>query len=270
MAAYNKERKLGDYYMQPTIILDAGHGGFDNGATYNGRREKDDTLRLTLAVGQKLEQAGFPVVYTRTTDVYQRPVDKATIADNSGGDYFVSIHRNASPNANMYSGIQTLVFRDSGVPATMARAVNEELTKLGFRDLGVSVRPELAVLRRTRMPAILIEAGFINTDADNALLDQNFDAVAAAIAQGIENAVGENTNSGAARTYGVQVGLYRRFENAQYQLNQLIGQGYRAQIRDWNDYYAVVVGNANSIEDARTLERELRQKGYDTLIVNNG
>ncbi len=47
--------------MAVTIILDAGHGGYDNGASYNGRREKDDTLRVALAVGEKLENAGYNV-----------------------------------------------------------------------------------------------------------------------------------------------------------------------------------------------------------------
>ena len=53
-----------------TIILDAGHGGSDFGATYLGRREKDDNLRLTLAVGRILENAGVNVLYTRTDDIY--------------------------------------------------------------------------------------------------------------------------------------------------------------------------------------------------------
>lgn len=254
--------------MQPTIIIDAGHGGFDNGASYNGRKEKDDNLKLALAVGAKLEQAGFPVLYTRTTDIYQRPIDKATIANNSGGDYFVSIHRNASPNANTYSGIQTLVFNDSGVPARMARAINEELVKLGFNDLGVPERRDLTVLRRTRMPAVLVEAGFLNTDADNERFDANFDAIAAAIAKGIENTVGVDQGT-AVPGFGVQIGLFRRYENAEYLLNQLLAQGYSAQIRDWNGYYAVVVGNESSLEGARQLERDLQQKGYNTLIVNN-
>lgn len=253
--------------MQPTIIIDAGHGGFDNGAIYNGRREKDDTLRLALAVGKKLEQAGFPVVYTRTTDVYQRPVDKARIANDSGGDYFVSIHRNASAQPNMYNGVQTLVFNDSGVPAKMARSINAELENLGFQNLGVSERRELAVLRRTRMPAVLVEAGFIDSDVDNKLFDNNFDAVAAAIAKGIENAVGTNQGTG-AKTFGVQVGLFRRYENAEYLMNQLEAQGYSVQIRDWNGYYSVVVGNESSLDAARRLEKELQQKGYSTLIVN--
>ncbi|MGN0154093.1 MAG: N-acetylmuramoyl-L-alanine amidase [Lachnospiraceae bacterium] len=250
--------------MKPTIVIDAGHGGYDNGATYNGRREKDDNLRLALAVGARLEQDGYPVVYTRTTDVYQRPIDKARIANESGADYFVSFHRNSSPNPNTYSGVQTLVYNDSGIPAAMARNINEELEKVGFNNLGVSERKDLIVLRRTNMPAVLIEAGFINTDADNQTFDQNFDAMANAIATGIERTMGGQTE----KQYGVQVGLFRRYENAEYLLNQLIDQGYYAQIRDWNGYYAVVAGQENSLEAARQLEKELQQKGYDTLIVN--
>ena len=54
--------------MAATIVIDAGHGGSDGGATYNGRLEKDDNLRLALAVGELLEQRGYRVAYTRTED----------------------------------------------------------------------------------------------------------------------------------------------------------------------------------------------------------
>lgn len=251
--------------MEPTIIIDAGHGGYDNGATYNGRKEKDDNLRLALAVGEKLQQDGFPVFFTRTTDIYQRPIDKARMANESGGDYFVSFHRNSSPNPNTYSGVQTLVYDDSGIPAVMARNVNAELEKVGFNNLGVSVRPDLIVLKHTKMPAILIEAGFINTDADNQLFDNSFNEMVDAIAKGIEDTVGTVQ---AAKKFGVQVGLYRRYENAEYALNQLTSKGYNAQIRDWNGYNAVVVGSESTLEDARALEQQLSRQGYDTLIVN--
>lgn len=115
------------------------------------------------------------------------------------------------------------------------------------------------------MPAILIEAGFINTDADNQTFDQNFNEMVNAIAKGIEDTVG---TAQAEKGFGVQVGLYRRYENAEYALNQLLNQGYTAQIRDWNDYYAVVVGNESTLEGARELEQQLSRQGYDTLIVN--
>ena len=61
-----------------TIALDAGHGGSDPGATYNGRAEKDDTLRLTRAVGKILEMNGINVYYVRDNDEYETPFKKAT------------------------------------------------------------------------------------------------------------------------------------------------------------------------------------------------
>ena len=91
------------------VILDAGHGGYDNGAQYNGRKEKDDNLRLTLAVGQILEQNGIPVSYTRQSDIYQSPSEKARLGNESGANYFISFHRNASPNANEYEGASCII-----------------------------------------------------------------------------------------------------------------------------------------------------------------
>ena len=89
------------------VIIDAGHGGEEPGAMYDGRREKDDTLRLALAIGRILENNGVDVVYTRTTDVYDTPLEKARIANQSGADYFVSIHRNAFPVPGTASGAMT-------------------------------------------------------------------------------------------------------------------------------------------------------------------
>lgn len=282
--------------MQPTIIIDAGHGGFDNGASFEGRREKDDNLRLALAVGERLEAAGFPVVFTRTADVYQSPINKATIANQSGGDFFVSIHRNSAANANQYNGVQTLVYNDTGTPADLARNINAELERVGFNNINVEERKDLAVLRRTSMPAVLVEAGFINSVEDNRIFDNNFDSMANAIATAIENTVGVATDISARnaanrndanrneanrndanrnvarrnvnRLFGVQVGLFRRFENAQYRLEELMEQGYFAQIIERNGYYTVVVGQESSLESARDLERELNRRGYETLIVN--
>lgn len=68
-------------------MIDAGHGGADFGATYNGRQEKDDNLRLALAVGEILSENGIDVEYTRTTDVYQTPFEKATLGNQSGADF---------------------------------------------------------------------------------------------------------------------------------------------------------------------------------------
>ena len=167
------------------IVLDAGHGGENPGATYQGRQEKDDALNLVLAIGAILEENGQEVYYTRTTDIYESPAQKAAEANQVGADYFVSVHRNSSPYPNQYTGIESLVYNKYGLAARMAKNINAELEKVGFANQGITERPNLAVLRRTRMPAVLVEVGFINTDADNALLDSRFDDVANAIATGI-------------------------------------------------------------------------------------
>lgn len=169
----------------PLIVLDAGHGGANPGATYNGRQEKDDALALALAVGDILEANGVDVYYTRTTDIYESPFQKAMEGNEVGADYFVSIHRNSSPYPNQYTGVETLVYNRYGVAARMAANINEQLEMVGFENQGVNERKNLVVLNRTNMPAVLVEVGFINTDADNRLLDERFDDVAGAIADGI-------------------------------------------------------------------------------------
>ena len=187
------------------IALDAGHGGSDPGAVYKDRREKDDTHNLTLAVGDILKKNGIDVYYTRTTDEYETPFKKATDANNSGANLFVSIHRNSSENPNQYSGVETLVYSDTGLKAEVARNINNQLEDAGFKNLGVDERKNLVVLKRTKMPAVLVEAGFINNDKDNYLFDEEFDSIAQAIADGILESIpsgrpGNTTSNKSNRT----------------------------------------------------------------------
>ncbi len=250
--------------MAATIILDAGHGGYDNGASYQGRKEKDDTLRVALAVGQELEDEGYNVLYTRTTDRYDSPIEKARIANRSGADYFISFHRNSGTNPNTYNGTQALVYAADTEAERIGEAINQELVDFGFKDLGVVERPGLVVLRRTQMPAVLMELGFINNDMDNQKFDEEFDKMVDAIVDGVERAIPLDT---APRRYGVQVGLFRHEPNAQYLSEQLENQGYFVTVREDDPYYAVIVGREPTLEDAKALQDQLRQDGYDTLVV---
>lgn len=295
--------------MAVKIMIDAGHGGYDAGAVYEGRREKDDNLNLALAVGDILKSQGYDVVYTRTDDVYDSPVQKARIGNESGADFFVSIHRNSSPTPNQYNGVQTLIYDDSGIKKTMAENVNKRLEEVGYRNINVAVRPDLAVLRRTSMPAILVEAGFINNNKDNNLFDSKFEETAQAIADGINETIrasGMTGSSGAARgsgmtavmsysanmndmsgaretetvrppangndkdVYQILVGIYRSFASASFQMNKFINEGYMAEIYEDNGLFQVRVGNYDDVDDALIAQRTLRDKGYETLIVRQG
>ena len=170
--------------------LQPAHGGFDNGATYRGRAEKDDVLRLTLDVGQQLEKDGYSVAYIRTEDVYESPYRKAEKANQTGGDIFISFHRNSGVEENLYNGVQALVYSTEGKEAVaLGEAINENLEKLGFQNLGVEAIPDLIVLHKTQMPAVLMEVGFINSDKDNELWDEKYTEIVQEIVSGIEETV---------------------------------------------------------------------------------
>lgn len=254
--------------MPYSIMLDAGHGGVEPGAIYMGRKEKDDTLNLVLAIGEILQNNGIEVSYTRTTDVYETPFEKAMEANRAGVDFFVSIHRNSFPTDNQVSGVESLIYDLSGIKYEMAQEINEQLEAIGFVNLGVKARPNLVVLKRTQMPAVLVEVGFINSDTDNLLFDRNIDVIAQAIASGIldtleyENVIEENE-------FHVQVGLFRNWRNAQRLLDNLLQQGFPAQIDDDGPFIQVRVGEFDSLEDAAMMERRLKRAGYDTLIVRD-
>ena len=276
------------------VVVDAGHGGSDPGAVYEGRQEKDDNLALALAVGSILAENGVDVVYTRTDDSYETPFQKAQKGNQAGADLFISIHRNSSPENDQYSGVETLVYDESGIKKALAENINRELAQAGFQNLGIRERPGLVVLRRTKMPAALIEVGFINTRADNELLDQNFDGVARAIADGILKTLRENgylsggTESAArvysedtawksqtenmawnrpARTrYRVQTGAFRREENAWSLYQKLLRQRFPAEIGKSEDLFLVWVGNYERLDNAVKMEQVLKSLGYATYI----
>ncbi|MBQ3104814.1 MAG: N-acetylmuramoyl-L-alanine amidase [Lachnospiraceae bacterium] len=167
------------------VIIDPGHGGWDNGAQYQGRREKDDNLNIALAVGNILTLYGFQVYYTRTEDVYESPYQKAVEGNARGGELFLSIHRNASPFPNQYNGVESLIYSGGGFSQLVAENINGQLERIGFRNAGIEERKNLVVLNSTVMPAVLVEVGFINSDVDNLLLDSIFTETAYAIADGV-------------------------------------------------------------------------------------
>ena len=275
--------------MPYSIMLDAGHGGRDPGAVYNGRQEKDDTLALTLAIGEILQDRGLDVEYTRTTDVYESPYQKAMEANNAGVDFFVSIHRNSYPTDNVGFGVESLVYDKSGIKLEMAENINEQLEAVGFVNRGVQARPGLVVLRRTKMPAVLVEVGFINSDTDNQIFDDNFNDIALAIAEGIldtlqingdagengtsdgNNGPGGNDSGGNTVThpgYTVQTGAFRNGAYADRLQKELLEQDFPAVTSQGDGLYRVTVGTYPTLDEAAEMERRLKRAGYQTVILS--
>lgn len=253
--------------MAVDIVLDAGHGGFDNGASYMGRAEKDDVLRLTLAVGAKLKEAGYSIYYTRTNDTYNSPYEKAQMANDAQGRYFISLHRNSGMEDNLYHGVQTLVYQHNDTVDRLGNNINAQLEKVGFQNLGIEEVPGLIVLRETDMPAVLVEVGFINSDIDNQIFDEKFNEIVDAIVTGIEESI-PLTAQELPEQFFVQTGLFKYDVNAAYQLERLQILGFEGQIHYEKPYYGVWIGKPKTLDEAVALQEQLRKKGYSTLIVS--
>ena len=223
-------------------------------------------MRMTLAVGEILERNGIDVVYTRTTDVYQTPFEKAKLANESGADYFISFHRNSSPRENQYNGVEVLLYDKSGIKYDMAKNILGAMGEIGFREIGVKERPGLVVLRRTKMPALLVEAGFINSDKDNQIFEERFEEMAQAVAGAILGTLtGETVED--PLYYRVQTGVFRKRENADRMLYNLTDQGFPSYILQDDDLYKVQTGAFMQIGNAVDMEQRLRDAGYSTIIV---
>lgn len=252
------------------VVIDAGHGGeTDPGAVFGERKEKDDNLRLALAVGSLLENGGVLVEYTRTDDVYNSPLEKAEMANRSEADYFISLHRNAAREPGRGSGTMTLVYEDGGSAGALAASINRELGRTGFDDLGIYERPDLIVLKRTTMPAVLVEAGFIDNPQDNLRFDEEFDLLASAVADGFLKFLSQQKEEEGRKDYYymIQTGAYRIPSLARQQYNSLKSQGYPAFLLNDGMFTRVRVGAFRNLDNAVKMEQELRRDGYHTLLV---
>lgn len=248
------------------VIIDAGHGGSDPGAVFEGRQEKDDALRLALAVGRILENNGVEVMYTRVTDVFDSPLEKAQMANRSGADYLISIHRNAMPIPGTASGVMSLVYEKGGTAELLGNNINRQLAQADFEDLGVIERPGLILLRRSEMPAVLVEAGFIDNPSDNAVFDSRFEEIAGAIAAGILQTMREEDEL-RPEYYQIQVGAYVSRQVAEEVTMELMEQGYPAFYIYQDGYYKVRVGAFLNLDNAVHMEARLRRDGWNTMLV---
>ncbi len=173
------------------IFLDAGHGGFNPGAIgANGLEEAPTNLDIVLKLGRILESWGYLVAYSRITDVYLSLEDRAIKANNWGADYFISVHCNANQNTAL-GGTSTFYYKKRNITERFALVVNDALVRqIELRDIGIFTA-DFAVLRLTRMPAILVEVAFLSNPYEESLLATN--SFRQNCALGIANGVAEFT-----------------------------------------------------------------------------
>ncbi|CAH0345166.1 cell wall-binding repeat-containing protein [Bacillus sp. CECT 9360] len=170
------------------IVVDAGHGGTDPGATGNGLVEKNVTLDVAKRLQSKLAAQGASVTMTRSGDTYPSLDERADLANRIGADVFVSIHINAFSDPSV-NGTETFwnsqyASADSKELATLIQ--KEMVAELGTNNRGVK-QANFVVIKNTKMASALAELAFVSNSKDAALLESSTyrDKAAQGIYQGI-------------------------------------------------------------------------------------
>ena len=187
--------------MKKKFTLDAGHGGKDPGAVgINGLHEADVALDVTRRLGALLAAAGMAVHFTRTDDRFLELYERADLANAEGSDFFISIHCNSSSNKGA-SGFEVFTApgqNDGDELATFlfvdyARAFPNKLKRIDDKDGDPDKEANFAVLRRTKMPAVLFELDFISSPSVEKWLGEpaNRAAMAEALCDGVLRYLGE-------------------------------------------------------------------------------
>ena len=169
-----------------TVVIDAGHGGYDLGAAESKVYEKHINLDVCRRLERTLRENGLKVVMVRSKDNFVTLSERASIANKYSKSIFVSIHFNHSWK-NTVSGIETYYYGSKGSP--LARHVQDELINdIKAIDRGVK-KASFAVLRRTHHPACLVEGGFVSNaiERDAMMEGKRRQIIADAVAKGILN-----------------------------------------------------------------------------------
>ena len=172
-------------YGQKTIVLDAGHGGFDRGGVPGQRiSEKDKALDVAQRLKRILQAQGYRVVMTRDSDVFIPLGTRCAIANNYRDANFVSIHFNCAPRAGA-NGIETYYYR--GDSAGLAASIHRNVVSISPSENRGIRRRGFYVLRRTAIPSVLVECGFLTnpTEGRLALSPEYRQNLAEQIARGI-------------------------------------------------------------------------------------
>ena len=184
-----------------TIVVDAGHGGPDSGATGGSPAvmEKNLTLSVSRLVAAELTEQGANVIMTRNTDVRIPLKDRSEIANRNGAALFVSIHINSSSVSNKQSGTTSYYHMRDTDCMLLARCIQDEMIKVNnLPNLGTASDSRIystgfAVLRYSEVPAVLLELAFINHAKDRAAMIQSAwqQRIAEAITKGIKVYLGD-------------------------------------------------------------------------------
>lgn len=177
------------------IFIDSGHNysKFNTGASGNGIKEQDITFQVGEKLSKRFKDIGFEVMMSRNsitenvgTSNNTSLSKRVSMANSFNADYVISLHCDSSLNTKA-CGSHICIYKKGGQAEGLAEAITPHLLNLGLsgRSKLIDERPELAILKNTTMPAILIEMGFISNKRDSYIQKNNQDGLAGAIFKGV-------------------------------------------------------------------------------------
>ena len=183
------------------IVIDPGHGGADPGAQNSGLKEKDINLDISLRLRKVLDAKGCKVILTREEDKdFFRPGfyegrmakraelnQRINLASENNADLFISMHANSFTQRNTY-GMETYYHLKSATGKALAELIQEQLTQLQPDNKRKAKAGDYYLINQTKMPAVIVEVGFISNPRERKLLlqDNYRDQIAEAIGTGID------------------------------------------------------------------------------------
>lgn len=152
---------------QRTIVIDAGHGGHDRGGVpYQRIGEKGMTLDVAQRLRGILQAQGYRVIMTRNSDVFVPLGTRVAIANSYRGATFVSVHFNSSRRAGA-NGVETYYYRSDS--ASLAASIHRNVVAGAPTENRGIRRRGFFVLRRTAIPSVLVECGFLTNPTEGRL-----------------------------------------------------------------------------------------------------
>ena len=186
-----KEEDTRAVFSLPTsnrvVVIDAGHGGFDAGASDNGVQEKDINLDVALKLKEYIEQSGGIVILSRNEDVSTSEsgqkgisakksdlLERKKLADETGADVFISIHMNKFPESQ-YKGAQVFYSTNPEDGKRLGDEIQQSLKDVlqdGNERVAKKIDGGVFILRNTTIPSVIVECGFLSNPQEAELLKQ--------------------------------------------------------------------------------------------------
>lgn len=220
--------------MSKKVFLSAGHGGSNPGAVAFGLKEKDVNLETLLACKAELERHGVEVIASRVVDENDDVYEEVREANASGAEIAVSFHANAGGG----DGFEVFYYVGSSKGEKLAKLTEKYVKELGQNSRGVKSGNHLYFVRKTDIPAVLVESFFMDNEKDKAIGDT----------------IEEQKNFGVAYAKAIL---------------EYLGITYntKSETAKEDKIYRVQVGAFKVKANAEKLQAELKSKGYSTIIV---